>query len=122
RPTLREARAAFASGLASRVVQLMDSAYLGGLGERRHVKVKSQAAPIVRGALADPVAAGDSRTLLGTFDGGRFTVADLIRWINAMPPQVQQQVSRADDQQIELFIRSLMRNQALIVEAESAGV
>jgi hypothetical protein len=122
RPTLREQRAAFSAGLADRVTERMDSSYLAGLGERRHVKVKSQAPALVRAALADPIAAAGSRTVLGTFDGGRFRVADLIRWINAMPPQVLQQVSRADDTQIEMFIKSLMRNQALIVEAESAGV
>ena len=54
--------------------------------------------------------------------GGRFTVGDLLRWINAMPTQVEQQVSRADDAQIDKFVRSLMRNHALMVEADSAGV
>ena len=122
RPRLGESRAAFAAGVGDRVVARIDSAYLAGLGQRRHVRVTSEAAAIVRAALADPKAAADSRTVIGTFDGGKFTVGDLVRWIEAMPTQVQQQVMRADDGQLAQFIRSLMRNQALMTEADSAGV
>jgi hypothetical protein len=104
------------------MVQRMDSEYLAGLGERRHVDTRSDAPAMVRAALADPLDAASSRSVLGTFDGGQFTVGDLLRWINAMPTQVEQQVSRADDAQIDKFVRSLMRNHALMVEADSAGV
>ena len=79
RPLLREQRAAFAAGVANRVVARLDSAYLAGLGERRHVRVTSQAAPLVRAALADPIKAAGSGQTLGTFDGGRFAVSDLMR-------------------------------------------
>lgn len=122
RPALRERRAAFASGVENRIVERMDSAYFSALGERRHIRVKSDAPAVARAALADPLKAATSKTVLGTFDGGSFTVGGLIRWINAMPVQVQQQVSRADDGQIAQFLRSLMRNEALIVEAQNAGV
>ena len=122
RPTLKEQRPAFAAGLQDRLVERMDSAYLAGLGERRHVRVKRDAAPLVRGALANPARAAGSTTVLGTFDGGRFTVGDLVRWINAMPSQVQQQVIQAGDGEIDIFVKSLMRNQALMVEADSAGI
>ncbi|MBI4421204.1 MAG: peptidyl-prolyl cis-trans isomerase [Gemmatimonadetes bacterium] len=122
RPRLRDERTAFAAGVEDRVVERMDSAYLAQLGERRHLRVTRDAPAAVRAALADPIRAAGSRRVIGTFDGGRFTVGDLIRWIQAMPGQVQQQVSRADDGQLSQFIRQLMRNQALMVEAESAGV
>ena len=122
RPALREQRAAFASGVEDRVVGAMDSLYLAGLLDRRHVTIKRDAPAMVRAALADPHAAANSGAVLGTLDGGRFTVSDLLRWVNAMSAQVQQEVPRAGDQQIRDFIRALMRNHAMMVEADSAGV
>jgi len=105
-----------------RLVTRMDSLYLAGLNQRRHAKVTSDAPAMVRSALADPLDEARSSKVLGTFDGGKFTVGDFLRWINAMPMQVEEQVSRADDSQIRGVILSLMRNHALMVEADSAGV
>ncbi len=122
RPVLRELRSTYAREMGNRVTERQDSAYLGGLGERRHVRVKPQAPPMVRAALADPFKATTSTATLGTFDGGSFSVSDLVRWISALEPAAQERVSRATDEQIVLFVRSLMRNHALMVEADSAGV
>ena len=122
RPALRDARDEFRLGLEDRMVAELDSAYLGTLPGRRHFQVRRGAAARARAAIADPRRFARSRSVLGTFDGGRFTVADLIRWVQAMPPQLRTQIDHAADDQWGTLIRQLMRNQAMMIEADSAGV
>ncbi|MSR06493.1 MAG: hypothetical protein EXR93_05410 [Gemmatimonadetes bacterium] len=122
RPRLRDARTEFITGVEDRLIGALDSAYLGGMAARRQFKVRNGAAARARVAIADPLGSARSGAVLATFDGGTFTVADLVRWVDAMPPQLRGQIDRADDDQLVMLISQMMRNQAMMVEADSAGV
>jgi len=122
RPRLRDARVEFRAGLEDRLIGALDSAYLGGLPARRHFKVDDGALPMARAAIADPVRSARSKAVLGTFDGGVFTVGDLVRWVQALPAQLRAQIDHAEDSQLATLISQMMRNQAMMVEADSMGV
>lgn len=122
RPLLKDARQEFRLGVEDRMVTQLDSAYLGAIATRRHFKVRSGAAARAMAAISDPMRSADSRAVLATFDGGTFQVRDLVRWVRAMPAQLQAQIVNADEAQLTQFIRQLMRNQAMMVEADSVGV
>jgi hypothetical protein len=59
--------------------------------------------------------------LLGTYRGGKFTTADLVRWLKALPLDYTATVRQADDEQLEQFVKGLMRNEVLEQEARQAG-
>ncbi len=122
RPALGDARQPYTEGLRVRLQQRLDSVYLADLSERRAIEVHPRAPARVRSALADPKRAAKSTKIVGTYDGGKFTVSDFVRWLQLLPPQFQQQADAADDELLQQFLRSLMRNAVMQVEAESAGV
>ena len=122
RPTLADVREAFHAEVENYLIRQMDSLYLVALEERRKVQVRGNAAALAREAVNVPLQSLESRKVLGSYDKGTFTVADLIRWLQALPPQVHQQALNATDEQLEKFVRSLIRNDIVAAEARRAGV
>jgi hypothetical protein len=98
-----------------------DDAFLAALPERWDIKVRDGIAPAVRELGHDPIRAKRSGKVLGSYKGGRFLVSDFARWVQAMPQQVRQQMASASDSQVTLLVSSLMRNEALVREAQEAG-
>jgi hypothetical protein len=60
--------------------------------------------------------------VLGTFDSGRFPVADFVRWFRVLPAQMQQRINVAPSEQIDFLVRQLIQQELLLEEAESEGV
>jgi hypothetical protein len=122
RPTLAEVWEEFRTEIESYVMRQMDSVYLARLEERRKVRVRSDAAALTREALNEPLQHLDSPKVLASYDGGTFTVGDLMRWFQGSPPQVHRQILNATDEEVESFVRSLMLNDFLVADARQAGV
>lgn len=122
RPPLQEVYDAFRGAVESRMISRLDSTYLIELEERWNVRLQEGAAALAREVVHAPLHFLDSRRVLGRSRAGKFTVADLIRWLDALPLQIHQQALDATDEQLEDFLRSLIRNDALAAEAERAGV
>lgn len=122
RPTLSEVRAQYQQGVEQRLVARMDSVYLAQLPQRLHLKVRSNAPATVRDVARDPLASRQSRQLLASFDGGRFTAGDLARWFDVLPPRMQDQIRTAQDEDLRSFVQALARNAMLLTEAKEAGV
>jgi hypothetical protein len=122
RPQLREVRVQYRQGVEQRLVARMDSVYLAQLPERLHLKVRSSAPATVRDVARDPLASRQSRQMLASFDGGRFTAGDLARWFDVLPPRTQDQITSAPDQDLKTFVQALARNAMLLSEARGAGV
>ena len=57
-----------------------------------------------------------------TYDGGKLTVQDFLRWARVLPPQVTGQLKTAPDSMLTRFARILSTNILLINQADSAGV
>ena len=122
RPALGEVREQFRLGVEQRLVARLDSAYLADLPQRLHLKVRSSAAATVREVARDPMEARQSRRVLASFDGGRFTAGDLARWFDLLPARAAQQIPAATDDDLKNFVQALARNAMLLAETRTAGV
>jgi hypothetical protein len=76
----------------------------------------------MREAAAAPLRAIDSDEVIASYRGGRFTAADFVRWLAALPPQMQGRIEAAGDDQLEELATGLTRNELLVREAKEAGV
>jgi hypothetical protein len=122
RPRLREVRVAFRDGVRQRLMAHVDSAYLARLPDSMHLAVRSGAPAAVRDVVRDPVAARGARQVLASFDGGRLTSGDLARWLDILPPQTEQRLQAAQDEDLKRFVTAIARNQMLLVRARTAGI
>lgn len=122
RPALEEVREQYATELRGLQAGRADSLFLEELSERRNLEIDSAAVGLLRQAAQDLIRGKRSTRVVGSFDGGEFTVADFSRWLQGFPQEVQRQIPQAGDAQLQQFLTSLVRNQALMVEAEEAGV
>ncbi len=122
RPPLEDVREEFAAAVTRATVGRVDSVYLEDLLERRQIEVSSGTAATVREVVAAPERYRRSRKVLGTFDEGRFTAAEFVRWFRVLPVQMQQRINVAPDEQIDFLVRQLMQQELLFEEAESTGV
>ncbi len=122
RPPLSEVWDQFKAELTDKFVTRADTAFLRELEKRRHIEVEPDAAGLVREAAFDPLRGRESRKVIGTYDGGEFTVGDFVKWLQGFPSEIQRQVPTAGDEQIMNFVHTLVRNNALLLEAEEAGI
>ena len=70
----------------------------------------------------DPDKARRSKKKLATFKGGELTVAEFMRWIQALPPQYATQLRQADDTMLTQFAKVLSQNVLLLRQADSAKI
>ena len=80
-----------------------------------------------RDAVLDPTRARRDSTVLATFDkGGRFTVSDMISWVNIMQPmqriQVLKGMPQVPDSLAAAFVRNLAMRTVLLRAADSAKI
>jgi hypothetical protein len=122
RPPLEDVRVEFAAAVTRATVDQVDSVYLADLLDRRAVEVRSSAAATIREVATAPERYRTSRKVLGTFDTGRFPVADFVRWFRVLPAQMQQRINVAPSEQIDFLVRQLIQQELLLEEAESEGV
>ena len=121
RPGLADVRAEFEEAVEQMLVSQMDSLFLEELESRWNVKVRSDGPGRMREAAAAPLRTFKASEVVGTFKGGRFTTADFVRWLQALPEVVHQGVSGASDEQLTGLARSLIRNEVLVRAAKEAG-
>jgi peptidyl-prolyl cis-trans isomerase D len=121
RPPLDEVREQYRIAVEDILIEAMDTAFLGELAEAWRIDVRAGAPAAMREAAEAPFRAFGSDRVLGTYRRGRFTVADFVRWMQALPPQMFSQVTVAGDEQLTELARSLIRNEVLVKEAEEAG-
>lgn len=122
RPGLTEVRGQYRQGVEQRLVARLDSTYLADLPKRLHLKVRSDAPATVRDVARDPLESRQSRKVLASFDGGRFTAGDLARWFDVLPPRMQEQIPTVTDDELKSFVGALSRNAMLLAETRTAGV
>lgn len=122
RPPLDQVRDAYRVGVEERLTAAVDSTYLADLVTRRRLRVRENAPAHVREATRTPLALRESDEVLASFEGGRFLVRDFVQYLDVLPPQIEQQIGSASEDQLTGFVRSLARNQMLVAEAREAGV
>jgi PPIC-type PPIASE domain len=122
RPRLGDVRDAYRDGVRQRLVARLDSTYLAHLPDSMHLAVRSGAPAAVREVVSDPVTARRSRHVLASFDGGQLTSGDLARWLDILPPQTEQRLRSARDEDLKGFVTAIARNVMLLAQARAAGV
>jgi hypothetical protein len=122
RPVLDDVREVFADEITDILTVRMDSTVLQEIAGRWKVRVRANAPSLMREAAAAPLRVYQSPRVLGSHRGGDFTTADLMRWLQAMPGMVFQNVPSASDEQLADLLHSLIRNEALVREASEEGM
>jgi parvulin-like peptidyl-prolyl isomerase len=122
RPSRDEVRRPLLDWLRELAEQRLDSIYLIELGERKNLRVSSNAPALMRQSLDDERGMLNSRKSLASYDGGDFTVADFLRWMPALGPTAARQVRVAADEQLTELALQLGRNRLILNQADSAGM
>lgn len=121
RPPLEEVRSDFSAHVQEILIDRMNVGLVEELERRWEVKVESGAAELMREVVRGPPEDGERDHLLGTYRSGRFTTADLVRWLEALPVEYTAEARGWDDGALIKFLRGLMRNEVLAREARDAG-
>ncbi len=122
RPPLDEVREDFIFEVEDYLIEVMDTLYLEELIDGWRIAVRRGAPAALREVAQAPHRAFGSDRVVGTYRGGEFTVADFVRWMQALPPQMFSQIGTADDDQLTELTLSLMRNEVLVRAARDDGV
>lgn len=99
----------------------LDSLYMDSLAHARHLDVKSNAAAKLRGGLEDLEDSRTSTTALASYDGGKLTLGEALKWTSAMPPQLASQLQSATDTQMAGFVHAIAQNTLLLEDARHNG-
>jgi hypothetical protein len=122
RPPIAESRAEIQNYLEFMAGRAIDSMYMDSLATARDLDVKDNAASVLRTVLSDPQGNRESGKTLATFDGGKLTVREALRWTGAMGDQATTQLRSATDTQLTSFVRALAQNIMLIEVAKGNGI
>jgi hypothetical protein len=102
--------------------QKSDSVYMDQLAKVNKLEVAKNAAADMKAAVQNPEASRTSRKELATFQGGKLTVAEYLKWVRALPPPYVAQLRVANDSALRQFARVLSLNLLLLRQADSAKV
>ena len=122
RPPLAEVREELQTYLEYSAGRRLDSLYMDSLGTAKRLDIKTSAPGIMRSALEDPEGNRNSTKAIATFDGGKLSVREMLRWTGSMPPQMVSQLKSATDTQMVGFARALAQNILLIDDAKANGI
>ena len=124
RKTYAEAREQFNTQYAQILRQSAESTYFAGLTTARKVEVKPNAPKVVKEVAADLDGNKGNRTVIASSTDGNFTAGDVARWLGSMQQRdrMRDQIQQANDSLLPNFVKSLMLNEMLLKQADSAGV
>ena len=76
----------------------------------------------MRAVAKDPELHRNDPASIATYSAGDFTAARLAKWMEIFPPQARSQLQAAPDSQIPVIVRSIIRNELVIRQADSAKI
>ena len=122
RPTFAEVKGPFVQAMQQGGAQAAESTYLAGLETSSKLEVKPGTAAVIRSVVESPGTHGSDKTVLATSTLGKFTAADLARWMETFPPQAQvaERVKSAPDSMLPVFVKNFVRNELVLHSADSA--
>jgi hypothetical protein len=108
-------------------MQATDSVLTETLANDVKLQLKDNASTTAKAAVRDMAKHRKDNTVIATYDGrGSFTVAELLRWLDVLPPQFRQQVMQglpeAPDSVVNPFVRQMALREVVIRMADSAKV
>jgi hypothetical protein len=124
-PLTEAAAAEFRAMLAQQARMRADSLYVDSVARGAGLRIAPGAAAALREAgrrpasVREPAAAARE---LATYDGGRYTAADLAEPLRALTPQMQTWLSAATDADLEGAVRRLALERILLERARAQGL
>jgi hypothetical protein len=124
RNTYAEAREQFDAQYAMLLRQTAESTYFATMESAKKVEVKPNAPKVVKEVAADLEAHKGDRTAVASSVLGNFTAGDVARWLDGIPQrdQTRGQIQQAPDSVLPNLVRSLVLNDLLLKQADSAGI
>ncbi len=124
RQPLGEVRDQFAQSLVMMEAQHAESTWVAGLERGYNVQYKPNAVATIRRTVEDPEGNMRSRTVIATSRSGDLTAGRLAQWVAAVPQrdQIRQGVATADDTTVLQLAKSVMRQEMVLHQADSAKV
>ena len=124
RNTYQEARQQFTQAYASVMQATAQSTFVAEIKSSGKVEVKPNAAKVVKEVAADLDGHKGDRTAIGSSTVGNFTAGDVARWIGGMRQrdQAREQIQAAPDSVLSPFVESLIIQELLLKQADSAGI
>jgi hypothetical protein len=125
RPLFSEVKNEYIAAMQQGGMQAAESTYLASLETASKLEVKPGIAATVRAVVEDPAAHKDDNTVLATTSTtGKFTAANLAKWMETFPPQagIQERVKTAPDSLLPVFVKNFVRNELVLHSADSAKV
>lgn len=124
RPLFQEVKDQYTRAMLQGGVQQAENDYLESLEKSAKVEVKPGTAAAIRAVVERPSAHTKDNTVLATSSIGKFTAADLSRWMETFPPQAQisERVKSAPDSMLPTFVKNFVRNELVLRAADSAKI
>jgi hypothetical protein len=124
RPPYASVTTQVAQLMQQRGAAMAESTYWSHLEAANAVAVKTDAPKKARDVVGDLDGYRGSSMVLGTSKRGDFTAKQLVRWIDAYPPEqgLIPQIQNAPDTLIPTLIKNFMRNELFLAQADSAKV
>ena len=124
RPQFATIRDKFVQAMQQGGMQAAESTYLASLETSSKLEVKAGTAATIRAVVEYPSGHRDDKTVLATSSIGKFTAADLARWMETFPPQAQvaERVKSAPDSMLPVFVKNFVRNELVLHSADSAKI
>lgn len=101
-----------------------ESTYLASMETASNVTLVDNAAGIAKDIARNPMGFREDNKTVAEYTGGKLTAARLSDWVSAYPPQAQlrPQLISAPDSIAERFIKTIVRNELLLMKADSAKI
>jgi hypothetical protein len=122
RPPLREVRAEYRAAVEPLVAERLDSLHIRELVKQWRLAVRPGGLEQVRAAVRDPFRYQHAETVFATHDRGNFTLADVVRWLAAVPDWIHTRAERDPERSLSLFLDMMMGYELLYREALDHGV
>ncbi len=124
RETYAEAKPKFDSAYAGFARQKAESTWMASVEQGNNVKVKDGAGATVKAIVENLDGYRANRTVLATSRSVDLRASRVANWIAAFPPQmrIRQQLQQQPDSVLPEFVKSLMRNELLLLAADSAKI
>jgi len=123
RSTYAEVREQFDAQYKQMLQQVAESTYFARLTAAHKVDIKPNAPKVVKEVAADLEAHKTDKTVIATSSEGSLTAADVVSAISAIPQreELRGQLQQLPDSVLPNFVRSLVINDLLLMQADSAG-
>jgi hypothetical protein len=126
RPLYDEVKEQVLKASAGTSAQHAESTFVAKLQQNGKVELRPDAASTARAVIADPEAHEKDDATIATSTAGKFTAAELSRWVSSYPAMVQAQqraqLANAPDSVMTTFVKNFVTNDLVLKAADSAKV